>query len=197
MRAPSTNFWRSKMEPNSTIPERPVIDYANLPYLPREGIQAAGNYKYATRSMFLETALPERKELALWCLAEHEIFAYGRWYPSAWMVYIHATDEYDALRKLCGNVRQWEHIKAMKLPKDMSVLLENWQIEQAYLQRSALKERLTRGALSGAPGYTAAAKMLLQMIDAPAKRGRPKKAKEEVKDPGVDTDAARVLQFRQ
>ena len=179
-------------------PDRPIIDYAKLPYLPREGIQAAGNFKYATRSLFLETAPEERKPEALWCLAEHEVFAYGKWYPSAWMVYIHATDEYDALRKICGNVRQWEHIKAMKGPKDMEAMLENWRIEQAYLQRSRLKEVLTAGATSGLPGYTAAAKMLLAMIDGPAKRGRPKKEKEAPPvDPGVKEDGERVLQFRQ
>lgn len=176
---------------------RPVIDYENLPYLPREGIQAEGNYKYATRSLFLETARDEQKPKALWCLAEHEIFAYGKWFPSAWMVYMHATDEYDALRKICGNVRQWEHIKAMKGPKDMGLLLEDWQREQAYLQRSKLREQLTKGALSGLPGYTAAAKMLLQMIDGPLKRGRPAKPKDQPKDPGVEEDANRILQFRQ
>lgn len=182
---------------DNDIPPRPIIDYEKLPYLPREGIQSPGNYKYATRSLFLETALEERKPDAMWCLAEHEIFAYGKWYPSAWMIYIHATDEYDALRKICGNVRQWEHIKAMKGCKDMEALLANWNMEHAYLQRSKLKERLTRGALGAGPGYTAAAKLLLAMIDAPTKRGRPKKPKEETVDPGVKEDADRVLQFRQ
>ena len=182
---------------NVEIPTRPIIDYANLPYLPREGIQAAGNYKYATRSLFLETAPDERKPDAMWCLAEHEIFAYGRWFPSAWMVYIHATDEYDALRKICGNVRQWEHIKAMKGCKDMQALLDDWQREQAYLQRAKIREVLMANLIPGQPGVTAAAKMLLQIIDGPNKRGRPAKPKEVEKDPGVAEDANRVLQFHQ
>lgn len=174
---------------------RPIIDYANLPHLPREGIQAQGNFKYATRSLFMETAPDDRAPDALWCISEHEIFAYGKWYPSAWMVYIHATDEYDALRKICGNVKQWNHI-VIFLEKWRKGLLESWQQEQAFLQRSKLKETLTRGALSGDPGYTAAAKMLLTMIDGPRKRGRPSKAKEPPADPGIETDAARVLQFK-
>lgn len=191
------NFWLSKMETHNEVPARPAIDYANLPHLAREGIQADGNYRYATRSLFLETAPEERKADAIWCLAEHEVYANGRWYPSAWMVYIEAVDEYDALRKLCGNVRQWEHIKAF-LEKWKPGLLDAWVAEQAYIQRSRLRARLERGAMSGMPGYTAAAKMLLSMIDGPVKRGRPAKAKEpEKNDKEHAADAERVLQFRQ
>lgn len=174
--------------------ERPTIDYANLPYLPREGIQTAGNNAWATRSLFLETATAEFEEQARWCVSEHEIFAHGKWYPSAWMVYIHAADEYDALRKICGNVKQWEHIKKF-LDKWRKGMFEMWVAEQAYVQRSILKQRLMNGALSAAPGYTAAAKMLLQMIDGPKKVGRPKKEPEVPKD--ESDDSARVLKFRE
>lgn len=174
-------------------PDRPIIDYANLPHLPREGIQPAANYKYATRSLFLETAPEDKKPDAMWCLAEHEVYAYGKWYPSAWMAYIYATDEYDALRKICGNVRQWEHIKAMFVRVGRTGLLDAWQAEQAYRQRTILREKLTQGVISMAPGYTTAAKILLQLIDAPAKRGRPKKDKEEVPAAGgVSEDARRM-----
>jgi hypothetical protein len=179
---------------DGTIPPCPDYDYANMPFLPREGVQSKGNNKYATRSMFLETAREQDKPNAMWCLAEHEIYAYDRWYPSAWMVYINAVDEYDALRKLCGNVRQWEHIKAMKLPKDFSRILENWTAEWAYLQKASIRKTLLDNCLAGAPGYTTGAKMLLAMLDGKNPVGRPKKEKPKVDDTaGVDADHERVV----
>lgn len=171
--------------------ERPIIDYANLPYLPREGIQAAGNNQYLTRSLFIETANTEElKAKAMWTMAEHEVYAYGRWFPSAWMAYIHATDEYDALRKICGNVRQWEHIKEMFATVKRLHTLEAWEAEQKYLQRSRIRNALEKTAtVPGAPGQTAAAKQLLAMIDGPKKRGRPV---EEKVDPEKEKAAAAV-----
>ncbi|MDY0087128.1 MAG: hypothetical protein RBS78_01020 [Coriobacteriia bacterium] len=160
--------------------ERPVIDYAALPYLPREGVQAAGNNQYLTRSLFLETASTKEQEaLALWTMSEHEVFANGKWYPSAWMVYIHATDEYDALRKICGNVRQWEHIKAMFEKVGRAHILEAWEAEQRYLQKSRVRAALEKTAIvPGAPGQTAAAKMLLAMVEGKGRGpGRPKQEK--------------------
>jgi len=173
---------------------KPVIDYANLPHLPREGIQTAGNNAWSTRSLFLETALPQHETTALWCLSEHEVFAHGRWYPSAWMAYIHATDEYDALRKICGNVKQWEHIKSF-LAKHRPNHLDMWQTEQAYIQRSKIKDRLLKEVMAGGSGYTSAARIVLQMLEGQGKPGRPKKEKEKVKDSGVAEDAARILTF--
>lgn len=184
------------------IPKRPDFDYANLPYLAREGIQANGNGKFLTRSLFLETCDPENYPGVLWCLSEHEVFcpAEDRWIPSAWMTYIYATDEYDALRKICGNVRQWEAIKKMSLnsrDKKMEDVLNDWRMEQAYVQKQAIKDTLLRGAISGAPGYTAAAKMLLQLIDGPGRIGAPKKAKDtkpqEAREAGADADEKRLL----
>ncbi len=179
------------------LDDRPLTDYENLPYLPREGIQRANN-RFATASLFLETADSDKEDQALWCLSEHEIFANGKWYLSAQMVYIYATDEYDALRKICGNVRQWEYIKKMYLQNKMGTfeekMLPDWQLEQAYVQRSRLRATLFDAAKGERTGYTAAAKMLLQMIDAPMK-GRPKKEKKDKPDP-KDDDGERVLQFR-
>lgn len=180
-------------------PERPIINYAELPYLPRDGIQTPGNNKWATRSLFLETAEVEWEPGAMWCLSEHEIFAHGRWYPSAWMIYIHATDEYDALRKICGNVRQWEAIKRMHVHARKGsfedTILADWQAEQAHLQRSALKLALMDGVQKMGPGYTTAARTLLQIIDGGKPVGRPKKAKKEPKDDLGDL-GERVLTFR-
>lgn len=186
----------------SHMDDKPKIDYCDLPAMPRDGIHGRGNSKFLTRSLFLETCEPENYEQVVWCLSEHEVYcpALKRWIPSAWMAYIYADDEYDALRKICGNVRQWEAIKKMTTNqgRKMVDVIADWQAEQALIQRSALRQTLLRGALSGSPGYTAAAKMLLQMIDAPI-RGRPKKdrtsieaEKEEAHQKGAAADAARL-----
>lgn len=182
--------------------DAPLIDYADLPYLPRQGIQAPGNYKYATRSLFLETAPDEEaKQRAMWCLAEHEVLAYGRWYPSAWMTFIHATDEYDALRKICGNVRQWEHIKDMRVASKGAArfedcLLQDWRTEQAYLQRSRLREALLATAVGGGPSSVTAIRTLLPLIDNPV-RGRPKKdAPKEKPAAAVEEAMSRVVNFQ-
>lgn len=183
---------------------RPIIDYANLSPLPREGIQAEGNNHYITRGLFIETAIREEdKKVALWTMAEHEVYAYGRWYPSAWMAYIYSIDEYDAARKICGNIRQWEHIKKMFVVRERGHVLENWQTEQAYLQKSTLRQALMTTAITGAPGATSAVKTLLQMIDTPNPVGRPsnktkqKPSEKEQKDQSVvDDAAARILTFQ-
>lgn len=167
---------------------RPEYDYINWPHAPREGYQDKGNNKFLTRGLFLETAKPENEKDAVWCLSEHEVFAHGRWYPSAWMVYIHAVDEYDALRKICGNVRQWERIKEMRQPKDFSLILEDWQAEQAMIQKAALRTTMLNHCKLGEPGYTAAAKMVLAMIDGKAPRGRPVKAKAPSTGGSIEVD---------
>lgn len=179
--------------------ERLHIDYTQLPYLPREGIQTKGNNKFMTKSLFLESADEEDKPKAVWTLAEHEVEAYGRWYPSAWMAYIHATDEYDALRKIVGNVRHWEALKKWTNKKNgvkFIDLLADWQLEQAHIQRSQLRAALTVSAIQD--GSTAAARTLLQMLDKQPV-GRPTKPKAE--EPGIpqdtiDSDHARVVALR-
>lgn len=182
---------------------KPVIDYPNLPYLSREGIQGgtSGKGKFLTKSLFLETCDVEKYPNVRWCLAEHEVYCptVDRWIPSAWMAFIYATDEYDALRKICGNVRQWEAIKKMHFnTRPMAAVLDDWRMEQAYIQRSMIKDTLLRGALNGGPGYTAAAKMLLQLIDAPPKKGRPAKGKDDTtpsKEAAADADHTRLAQL--
>lgn len=182
---------------------RPTIDYANLPHMAREGIQAGGNNHYVTRGLFIETAPNEEaKKSALWTLAEHEVYAYGKWYPSAWMAFIHSIDEYDAARKICGNLRQWELILQMLENRGRGHTLESWRAEWSALQRSILRQSLMLTALHGGSGATAAVKQLLAMTDPPQKPGRPanktkptKTEQEKGLKDKVEEDAARVLAF--
>lgn len=173
--------------------EKPEIDYANLPYMSREGVQAEGNFKFLTRSLFLESAPDDKQHLSIWCLSEHEIWVptEERWLPSAWMAYINAKSEYDALMKICGNIRQWE---ALKKCHWFAPYYEQWTEEQSCIQRDMVKTALIEGVESGGSGYTAAAKQVLQMIDG-KQSGRPKKKKEDDsqhKASKVQNDSERV-----
>lgn len=197
------NILEYKLDQPCPQDARPQIDYPNLSFLPREGVQAEGNNHYITRGLFIETAPTEEgKKAALWTLAEHEVYAYGRWYPSAWMAYIHAVDEYDAARKICGNLRQWEHILKM-LSIRRPHILDSWRTEQAYLQRSVLRQALMNTAVSGGPGAMGAVKTLLQVIDKPmnpvgrpSSKTKPKpEEKEKEMQSAVEEDAARILTF--
>lgn len=170
--------------------EKPNIDYAKMPFQPRDGVQGKGKGKYLTKSLFLETSALEAKPDALWTLQEHEVFAFGKWYPSAWMIYIHAVDEYDALRKICGNVKQWERIKSMREPKNMEDVIGMWHTEWNYLQRTRIREQLEVAAR--VDGSVTAMRTMLQLLDGPKPMGRPKKVKEKPPVEGLDEDLARL-----
>lgn len=181
--------------------ERPIIDYANLPYLPHEGIRAGGcANKFYTRSLFLElcNVLARERDKAIWTLSETEVFENGRWYPSAWQAYIHSVDEYDALRKICGNLYQWEKIK-LTFERLRPWMYPKWVEEQKMLQESAIRAALLKTATEGGAASTAAAKVLLSPTQVKAPIGRPKKPKEVVEEPStpIEADVIRISSFRE
>lgn len=181
---------------------KPTFDYAAFPPLPREGIQSEGNNKYVTVGLFLETAHENRMEHVRWCLSEHEIFcpAQNRWIPSAWCLYLASKDEYDAMRKMVGNVYQWETLKKLDWFKQK---LEMWQLEHSMATRMTIRDALMRKVYEGGSGDVAAAKLLLEKFnvegDISKKRGRPKKEREETAQAPseVDEDLNRIIQFQQ
>lgn len=182
------------------LPVKPDFKYAEMLPMSREGIKGANN-KYLTRSLFLETAGDNLTEVR-WVLGPEEQWVpeLQRWLPSAHMCYMLSVDEYDALRKICGSVAQWECIKDIKSPKVFADLLENWQMEQAYLQRRNLKAALYAGACAGGSGYVGAVKEVLKMIDGPVRGKGGKKEKAIVgdsggTDPGIKGDAERIAQL--
>lgn len=189
-------YWNSLDFTNPD--ECPDIDYLLVPDMPRTGVQSGGNNAYVTRSLFLETAPSDKEKDALWCMAEHEIWAHGRWYPSAWKVYIYSTDEYEALRRICGNVKQWTYIKEMFEKVGRGHILEAWEAEQGLIQKSILRRNLMTAAADGKVG---AAKMVMEMIDGKAKIGRPKKDKPDARKDNLDDAASeamkRVVDFSQ
>lgn len=177
--------------------ERPDFDYVNMPHLPREGVQAAGNNKFRTKSLFLETCPADKIADVMWCLSEHEVYCNrtNRWLPSACMVYINAADEYDALRKIVGSVRHWEVLKGWTLPNQNKFIdiLEGWRIEQAYIQTSAIKATLLEIATS--KGDVSASRTLLQLINGkpPGRPRKPVRGKESApKTTRIDDDWERL-----
>lgn len=178
--------------------ERPIIDYANLPHMPREGIRSAPGAKFYTRSLFLEVCDPLCPEKAIWSLTETEVFENGRWYPSAWQAYVHSIDEYDALRKICGSVYQWEKIKS-SFEKIRPWMLPQWVAEQKMVQDSVIRAVLLQTLLEGGAPSTAAAKALLSSTTVKAAVGRPSKSKGVVKEPPapLEADVIRISSFRE
>lgn len=176
--------------------EQPYFDYANWPHSPRTGYQDPRNNKYLTRSLFVETCHNSQIHKARYMLGEHDLYIPAReeWLPSAWLIYIHAEDEYDAMRKLVGNPHQWETLKNTDwFPR----WLDQWEAERKMFVASKLRTNLQGIINRGEGGATSAAKLIMQLDDlqtAPARRGRPKK---ESIDPGpgedeVAKDAARL-----
>lgn len=184
----------AKKKTSDEIPPKPEFDYGSFPHLTRDGFRTSGNFKIRTRSLFREEC-PEGEEAeVMWTLSDQEYYCpvQKRWIPSACLVYIHADDEYDALRKIVGSSKQWDTLKETKW---FPAYLEMWQAEQAHLQKSAIRAQLLDGVLSGGPGYVSAARTLLDMIDGKQAVGRPKRKKNESekKEDRSDDDYKRVV----
>lgn len=184
------------------MPSKPEFDYANWPDAPRVGFRHDGNNNFATRALFLETC--EDFSMVQYTLTEDAKWCpeVQRWLPSAWMIYIHSSDEYEAARRIAGNVRGWEAIKGMTLPwrgKFITQILPDWEAEQIFLQKSKLKRELLASIRAGRPGIAGAARMVLQIIEGKNPVGRPKgKDKGEPEPTGdVEGDSARIFDFQQ
>lgn len=178
---------------------KPVFDYKGFPHLSREGLISEGNYKFMTLSLFLETCPKGREHEVRWCLSETEQWCpvTERWVPSAWMCFIFADNEYDAMRKIVGNVRQWEQLKVLKWFKEKYAL---WEEERQLMQRSIIQQSMLLNVQAGGAGSVSAAKMLMeQFSEAPKKKpGRPSKKQDpssEATEEGdiIQNDMARIL----
>lgn len=179
-----------------------VFNYKEFPHLKREGILSEGNNKFMTLSLFLETCPKGKEKEVRWCLSESEQYCEvtERWIPSAWMCFIFADNEYDAMRKIVGNVRQWEQLKSLKWFKEKYAL---WEEERQMMQTSTIQQSLILTVQSGGAGSVSAAKMLMEQFTTGEKKkvGRPTKQKtqseeekeQDAESASVNSDMARVL----
>ena len=140
-----------------------TIDYRDMPELPRSGFKGE-NGKMLTLGLFVETAPTGTEHRAIYTLGEKEVVINGKIKPSAWMIYINCQSDYEAMRKLVGNPKQWEMLKQLKWFQENLVM---WQYEQKQIQKAIIQECLNEVMLESEKGATAvsAAKALLLHIE--------------------------------
>lgn len=177
------------------IPEQPKFDYRSMPHLHRLGQwTTSGNYKMLTQSLFVEKCPDGLEEYTLWTLKEDAVYSkkHGKWFPSAWLVFINADDEYDAAMKIVGNLKQWELLKSLKW---FDNYYQNWYEEWRILTLNTMRNNLMDTALNGSAGAVTAARTIIQLLDQKNPTGRPKKVKEPDKSEGEEEDMERILRL--
>lgn len=165
-----------------------VFDYAGWKYQSARGIRG-GNNLFLMSALFVDKE--RRDDLALYTSHEEEFEYRGKVWPSAYQIVIQAQDEYDAMRKLVGNQKQWDELKTLEW---FSEWLDRALREQRSRQESAIRKVMLELAEDG---DKQAAKIVLELAKAKRPVGRPKKAKTNHKSPkgDVDGDSARILSF--
>lgn len=160
--------------------------YASLPFADRRGTRMPGNYVWATMALFY--GISEFPDVVRWTLGPWEEKIGDRVIPSAHLCFVYAIDEYDAARKLVGNLEHWDALCATSwFPKYLTI----WRREQAAYQKTQLKLSLQLASLGA--NAVPAARTLIQMIDGSlGKKGRPNKEKPEADEGHVGADAARM-----
>lgn len=164
------------------------FDYNNIPFQPRKGLKAENNHRWRTRSLFYETCAPEDRGECLFSLEDDEMWCeeQDKWLPCAALIYIYSKSEYDAMRKICGSLKQWENLKSRPW---FVPLYEQWKEEQNCVQRDIVREKLLEAVKDGKGQSVAAARQLCQIIDG-KQSGRPAK---KAKSSPVDQDYDRVV----
>lgn len=173
--------------------DRPKFDYASWPMAPAEGFKSEGNNLWCTQSLFLETTRHSPGGIhpaPLYTLGDVEKWSdeWGIWVPSARMIYVYSSGEFDAMRKLAGSFKGWQALCSLKWFNNELI---NWQAE--WKMREANEARTL---LKSHAGVTAsAAKALWDDAKGQAK-GRPKKAKAEAAETDTEDDSARIVEFK-
>lgn len=166
--------------------------YRQWPHRSPEGVWDENHRHRLTRGLFIEMWEKGDENSALYTLHHEERVwsATGRMYPSAARIYVNATDEYDALRKLVGEVEQWETLKATVW---FQPYIEKWHKEWAMLQRSMMLNKLRNLAMTGQPGAVTAARTIIAELNKNPV-GRPRKEKPDTVTP-MDEDHNRIVEI--
>ena len=140
-----------------------------------------------TRSLFLEAQPYKLREKypPLYSLTEEE----REGLPSAYQIYMHSTDEYDAAMKLVGSLRHWRKLLDSEwfmegIEGTMFEGLNQWREDMMLRDASRSKKQLQAAA---AQGDTASARKLLDTATPKQQKapvGRPKEEKPPVDDGG-------------
>ena len=127
----------------------------------------------ATQSLFYE--FPVDKDEAPYTLKNEDIEYNGKQKVSAYQVYMHSVDEYDAAIKLVGSMKHWRKLCALKwfmegIPEHSFEGLESWRDDMRLRDESLAKRQLIEAAQAG---NVAAQKLLFgekKQTKAPAKQ---------------------------
>mgnify|MGYP000347871633 CR=1 FL=1 len=177
------------------------LEYAEWPYASPSGRRGNGNGLWLTNALFLERADQDKGYEPDFTLEDEAVWhePSQTWLPSARMIYVHSKSEYDAMRKMVGNLGQWKQLKKLAWFRE---LLEAWQEEWYMRKENRARELMDMHALDNAATAKALyedAKRRGKGAGRPVKLDKPK-ARSAQSDPegdAVDSDAARVLEFRQ
>ena len=150
-----------------------------------------------TQSLFLESQQYKLKAKypPLYSLTEEE----REGLPSAYQIYMHSSDEYEAAMKLVGSLRHWRRLCALDwfmdgIPEKMFEGLKQWREDMRLRDISEAKSQLR---IAAQKGDTASARKLLDSSKTTEEKkgpGRPTKPKEE---PGDNGRAARLAALRE
>ena len=170
------------------------FDYSGWGRAPAKGIRG-GNHNFLMGALFYDVEY--REDLAQYVLsAEAYQNGEGKWFPSAYQIVVYASDEYDAMLKLVGNMEQWDRLKELEW---FATWLERALREQEARLMCAIRQAMIEKAVMG---DNQAARTILA-IDKDTKKkpvGRPKGSgkKEDPKTPPKEDngDASRILGFK-
>lgn len=106
----------------------------------------------ATQGLFYE--FPGNKDDAAYTLKNEDVEYNGKQKVSAYQVYMHAIDEYDAAIKLVGSMKHWRKLCGLKwfiegIPEHSFEGLDSWREDMRLRDESRAKKQLMDSAMSG------------------------------------------------
>jgi len=148
---------------------------------------------YPTRALFIDHLSSSEFE-PLYTMQPHEVQKGGKTYPSAYQVYMHSVDEYDAAMKLVGNMTHWRKLMGCDWFMKGGIAniasgLEDWRKDMQERDKSAAKKTLIEAQ---ADGNVTAARYLHEL----GGKVQVKKTKKEVKQPKPGADVLSLVKNR-
>lgn len=128
-----------------------MIDYTTWDCKQQRVKLKVGQNNDATQALFYE--FPTGKN-ATYTLKNDDVMYKDQLRVSAYQVYMHSVDEYDAAIKLVGSMKHWRKLCDLKwfmegMPEHSFEGLESWREDMALRDASLAKKQLQESAMSG------------------------------------------------
>lgn len=154
-----------------------MIDYTTWDCKQQRVKLKAGMNNDATQALFYE--FPTGKE-ATYTLKNDDVMYKDKLRVSAYQVYMHSVDEYDAAIKLVGSMKHWRKLCNLKwfmqgMPEHSFEGLESWREDMALRDASLAKKQLQESALGG---NVNAQKILYGSVEKPKAKAKPEETPE-------------------